>query len=289
METSELIRKIRKIDIITARKVAESLAGSVFKGRGVEFAEVRAYQPGDDIRFIDWNVTARTGELFTKSFTEERELAVNLVVDVSGSLRVGADRPKREYAAEVAALLAYSAVANGDRVGLILHTDRIEKVIPPRKGRRHALRIIRELLTHEPVGRGTDLGLALDTLNRLNRRRSVSFVVSDFLGSFHGFLPRARVAARRHDLIPVVVRDGLERRLPPSGLVKVADAEQGQVFWIDAGSRSARERFERIIEGESAALRGLFKELQVDPIRLQSGDDAVRPLVRYFARRRLRR
>ena len=292
MQAAELVRKIRKIDIITSRKVAETLAGgyhSVFKGRGVEFAEVRPYQPGDDIRFIDWNVTARTGEMFTKNFTEERELVVNLLVDLSATQDVGAARPKREFTAEVAALLAHSAIANGDRVGLILFTDRVEKIIPPRKGRRHALRIIRDLLGFTPVGKGTDVGLAVETLNRMSTRRSVAFVISDFLSGLETFQRPARVASRRHDLIPVVIRDPLERALPPAGLVRVVDAERGVPLWVDAGNAAVRARFAQVVEQEQLALGKMFRDLQTEAIRLVNGHDAARPIVRYFALRQARR
>ncbi len=292
MLPGEIIRKVRKIDIVTSRKVSESLAGgyhSVFKGRGVEFAEVRPYQPGDDVRFIDWNVTARTGELFSKRFTEERELVVNLLVDVSGSQRFGSARHKQEFVAEVAALLAYSAIANGDRVGLILFTDRVEKVIPARKGRRHVLRLIRELLGYEPQGRGTDLAVALETLNRLHTRRSVSFVISDFLGDLSGVGRPARVAVRRHDLIPVVVRDRLESVLPPEGLVRLVDAESGRTVWIDAGNARARRQFTEAVSKEAQALQRMFTDLRVEPIHLTNGDDPVRPIVRFFGLRQARR
>jgi uncharacterized protein (DUF58 family) len=292
MQPADIVRKIRKIDIITARKVAESLAGgyhSVFKGRGVEFAEVRPYQPGDDIRFIDWNVTARTGELFTKSFTEERELMVNLLVDASASQRMGTGQAKREFTAEIAALLAHSAIANGDRVGLMLFTDRVERILPPRKGRRHALRIIRELLGYEPKGRGTDIGAAIELLNRMTTRRSVTFVLSDYLDGMHNFLKPARVASQKHDLIPVVIRDPLESRLPPAGLVRVVDAEQDTEFWIDAGHRGAREVFARMVEDEMIGLRRTFRELRMEPILLENGADSLRPLIRYFALRKGRK
>jgi uncharacterized protein (DUF58 family) len=292
LNASELVRKIRKIDIVTSRKVAESLAGgyhSVFKGRGIEFAEVRPYQPGDDVRFIDWNVTARTGELFTKNFTEERELLVNLLVDVSGSQSVGARQTKREYTAEIGALLAYSAIANGDRVGLVLFSDQVEKVIPPRKGRRHALRIIRELLGFEPAHKGTNVGVAVDTLNRLSTRRSVSFILSDFLSGLEGFVKPARVAARKHDLIPVVIRDPLERSLPPRGLIRVVDAERGGEFLVDAANPTVRTRFAAMVEQEASGLNQVFRELRVEPIRLINGQDPVSPLVRYFALRQAKR
>lgn len=292
MLAGELVRKIRKIEIITSRKVSESLSGSyhsVFKGRGVEFAEVRPYQPGDDIRFIDWNVTARTGEMFTKNFSEERELVVNLLVDVSASQNMGSDRAKREFTAEIGALLAYSAITNGDRVGLILFTDRVEKVIPPRKGRRHVLRIIRELLGFEPVGKRTNIGAALDMLNRISTRRSVTFLLSDFLSGLETFTPPARVAARKHDLIPVVVRDPLERVLPPHGLVRVVDAERGGEYVIDAGSRAVQRRFAQSVEFEQAGLNRMFRELRIEPVRLVSGQDAVAPILKFFAMRQLRR
>lgn len=291
MQASDLIRKVRKIDIITARKVAESLAGSyhsVFKGRGVEFAEVRPYQPGDDVRFIDWNVTARTGDLHTKNFTEERELLVNLVVDVSASLQAGSGSSKREAVAETCALLAYSAIANGDRAGLILFSDRIEKVLPPRKGRRHGLRIIRELLAHEPRGQGTDLALALNTLNRLSKR-SVTFFVSDFLHGFAGFERAVAMAARKHDLIPVVLRDRSERVLPTVGLVRLLDAESRQAVWVDAASVGVRERFRLSAARQEDEVRGMFRKARVVPVQIENGDDAVTPFVRYFAQRHVRR
>jgi uncharacterized protein (DUF58 family) len=292
MLASELVRKVRKIDIITSRKVAESLSGgyhSVFKGRGVEFAEVRPYQPGDDIRFIDWNVTARTGEMFTKSFTEERELVVNLLVDLSASQGTGRSQTKRDFTAEIGALLAYSAIANGDRVGLILFTDQVEKVIPPRKGKRHVLRIIRELLGFEPTGKGTNIGAAVETLNRLSTRRSVSFLLSDFLSGLETLSQPAKVAARRHDLIPVVIRDPLERTLPSAGLVRVVDAERGTEMVVDASSRVVRERFQRIVEQEQAGLNRMFRDLRIEPIRLVNGEDTIKPLLRYFALRQARR
>ncbi len=289
MQASDLVRKIRKIDITTSRKVAETLAGgyhSVFKGRGVEFAEVRPYQPGDDIH---WNVTARTGDLFTKNFTEERELVVNLLVDVSASQKPGSVRAKREFSAEVGALLAYSAIANNDKVGLILFSDRVEKVLPPRKGKRHVLRIIRELLAFEPKGTGTDIGLAVDTLNRLGSRRSVSFIVSDFLSGLSAFKQPAQVAARKHDLIPIVIRDPMEYRLPPGGLVRLVDAERGEELVLDMSNRATRAAFEATVEAETVGLDRLFRELRVSPVRLTNGSDPTGPLVRYFAMRGSRR
>ena len=227
MLTREQLKAVRKIQIRTSHLVSDLFAGeyhSVFKGRGMEFAEVRQYQPGDEVRTIDWNVTARTGEPYVKRFTEERELTVMLLVDASGSTRFGSVRQfKQELAAEIAALLAFSAITNNDKVGLVIFTDRIELAVPPRKGTRHVLRVIREILNHVPRGRGTDIPLALDHLEKVVRRRSVAFVLSDFLAPD---LPRPlRVANRRHDLVAVVLEDPRELTLPDVGMLALEDAE----------------------------------------------------------------
>ena len=292
MIPSEIIRKVRKIDIVTSRKVSEGLSGgyhSIFKGRGVEFDEVRPYQPGDEIRFIDWNLMARTGELFTKRFTEERELVVNLLVDVSGSLDIGRERAKREFTTEVAALLAYSAIANNDRVGLILFSDRVEKMVPPRRGRRHVMRLIRELLTFEPAHKGTNLAAAVEKLNQLRSRRSVTFLLSDFMGKRQPMVTPGRIAARRHDLIPIVIRDELERTLPEAGLIHLVDAESGRTHWVDTSSRRIREEFTAAVQRDEQELDRLFADLRVSPVSLGSGDDPVLTLTRYFGQRKTRR
>jgi uncharacterized protein (DUF58 family) len=226
MIPKEILKKIRRLQIVTNRVVSDVFAGeylSVFKGRGMEFNEVREYQPGDEERDIDWNVTARMGRPFVKKFVEERELTVMLLVDASASSRFGTrDRFKSELAAELCAVLAFSAIRNKDRVGLVIFTDRIEKFVPPGKGSRHVLRVIREVLYFRPQGRGTDISLALDYLNRVIRRRSVVFLVSDFLAA--GFERALRVSARRHDLVALLVRDPREEELPPAGLVRLEDA-----------------------------------------------------------------
>src|SRR4051812_988786 len=221
MFPKELIRRIRKLEITTRKVVADMLAGqyhSVFKGRGMAFSEVRPYQPGDEIRVIDWNVTARMNDAYVKVFTEERELTVMLAVDVSASKDFGSrGRPKAEIAAEVAAQLAFSAIANNDRVGLVLFSDRVEKVVAPKKGRKHVLRVVTEILTAAPHGRGTDLALGLEYVTHLSRKRAVTFVISDFLAT--GYERKLRIAAQRHDLVPVVIADPLESAFPNLGLV----------------------------------------------------------------------
>ena len=226
----EILKKVRHIEIATKGLVNEVFSGeyhSVFKGRGMTFAEVREYQYGDDIRSIDWNVTARAGTPFVKIYEEERELTVVLVVDVSASGNFGTqERMKGEVAVELSAVLAFSAIKNHDKIGLILFSDRIEKFVPPRKGRRHVLRVLRELLFHKPEGRGTDIGGALEYLSRVVPRRSVVFLVSDFLGT--GFSRPLSVAGRRHDLIAVRMRDPRESEIPPVGLVEMEDPETGE-------------------------------------------------------------
>ena len=226
----EILKKVRRIEISTRGLVNDVFSGeyhSVFKGQGMTFSEVREYQYGDDIRSIDWNVTARTGAPFVKIFEEERELTVMLVVDVSASGNFGTrERIKGEVAVELSAVLAFSAIKNNDKIGLILFSDRIEKFVPPRKGRRHVLRVLRELLYHRPEGRGTDIGGALEYLSRVVPRRAVVFLVSDFMGT--GFLRPLSVAGRRHDLIAVRMKDTRESELPPMGLVEMEDPETGQ-------------------------------------------------------------
>src|SRR5439155_3278749 len=245
---AELIRKIRRIEITTRRAVLDTLAGgyhSVFKGRGMAFSEVRPYQPGDEIRSIDWNVTARMGEPFVKVFAEERELTALIAVDRSASQDAGlAKQSKAEVAAEIAALLVFSALENGDRAGLLLFTDRVERFVPPRRGRKHGLRLISEALAFRRRGRGTDVALALRDVTRLLRRRAVVFVVSDFLAS--DYEAALAVCARRHDVIPVVVSDPVEDELPAealSGLWPVADSETGATVWVDLSDAHTRAAY----------------------------------------------
>jgi len=283
----EILRKVRRIEIRTRRIVDETLAGgyhSVFKGRGMEFSEVREYQVGDDVRTIDWNVTSRMGHPYVKKYVEERELTVLLAVDVSGSSRFGSTAQARsEVVAEICALLAFAAARNNDRVGLLLFSEGIEKYVPPRKGRRHVLRVLREVLYHEPAGRGTNIALALETVRRLQRRRAVVFVLSDFLAE--GFERPLRLASRFHDLVALVVRDPREASLPAVGLVGLEDAETGECLVVDTSQAGLRERFRQAAEARAARLELLFKKLAVDAVELWTDRAYDRPLVRFFARR----
>lgn len=284
MIPAELIKKIRRIQIRTSRIVNEMLAGqyhSAFKGRGIEFEEVRPYQVGDDVRTIDWNVTARAGEPYIKLFREERELSVRLLVDLSASQGLGTHfQTKRDLVAELAASLAFAAIQNNDRVGLTLFTDGIEKTFSPSKGTRHGLRLIREILYTQPVGQGTDLGLALQHLDRVAKRRNVVFVVSDFLD--RGYDRNLKIAARRHDIIPVVVSDRREHSIPNVGLIRFRDAETGQSIVLDTASRRNRLLFEQQAARLSAERDALFRKLDLDAIHLSTGEDFVEPLKRFF-------
>jgi uncharacterized protein (DUF58 family) len=290
MLTSDLIKKIRKIEITTSRAVNDVMAGqyhSVFKGRGMAFDEVRPYQPGDDIRVIDWNVTARMNDLYVKQFIEERELTVMLLVDASGSLAFGTrERFKSELAAEITGLLAFSAIKNNDRVGLIMFTDRIERFVPPKKGAKHVLRVISEVLSFVPRGRKTDIAAALEFLSRVTKRKSVTFLLSDFLAS--GYEPALKVAHRRHDLVSIVLRDPLERRLPDVGIAAFEDAESGEVILFDTTSRRAREKVADAMETLWQEQRKRFKQHRIDFVELSTDQDYVRPLVMFFKRRAAR-
>ncbi|MFQ5877132.1 MAG: DUF58 domain-containing protein [Acidobacteriota bacterium] len=287
MLPAEILRKVRRIEIRTHRLVNESLAGeyhSVFKGRGMEFAEVREYQFGDDVRTIDWNVTSRMGHPFVKRYVEERELTVILLVDFSASGEFGTRRQfKREIAAEICALLAFSAIQNNDRVGLIAFTDRIETFLRPRKGKEHALRVIREVLYFEPAGRGTDIAAALQTLIRTITKRSVVFLVSDFLGD--GYAQPLRVAARKHDVIAVPITDPREEALPPIGLIDLEDAETGERLLVDSSDRRAREGFRGGAAERRAARESLFRSTGIDALELFTDRPYDVPLVRFFHRR----
>jgi len=291
MIPAEILKKVRRIQIVTAALVQDVFAGqyhSAFKGRGMEFEEVREYQPGDDVRTIDWNVTARTGRPFVKNYREERELTVLLVVDVSGSHEFGTrEQRKRDLVAELGATLAFSAIQNNDKVGLILFTDRIEQFVPPRKGVRHALRVVRELLYHEPAGRRTDIGAALEYLSRVLRRRAVVFLISDFLSP--SFLGPLQIVRHRHDVIPVLVRDEREACLPPVRYVELFDPETGEQLLLDTSSRAFRERFARHVDARREALLADLRRLRLDAIQVATGASFVDPLRRFFHRRERRR
>jgi len=299
MDRRALLQRIRRIEISTRRAVQDRLQGqyhSVFKGRGMAFSEVRAYAPGDEVRSVDWNVTARTGHLHVKRFEEERELTVVILCDLSGSTDFGSrERTKAEVAAEIAALLAFSAVANGDRVGLVLFTDRVERFVPPRKGRRHALRLLSEILQFRPEGRGTSLGAPLEFLRRALKRSAVAFLLSDFLeGPAPGagddaafpFERALRIAARKHDLVPIRLADRLERELPAAGLAWIEDPETGETVRIDLSDRRARRRWEAALRAEEERLRRLFARLDLDAAVVSADDaDYVTPLAAFFQAR----
>jgi len=287
----ELVKRIRRIQIRTSHIVDDMLGGqyhSAFKGRGIEFEEVRPYQVGDDVRTIDWNVTARSGSPFVKLFREERELTVMLLVDLSASEGLGTHyQTKRELITELGATLAFSAIKNNDKVGLHLFTDDIEKVVPASKGSRHVLRVIRELLYCQPIGRGTDLSRAVEHLNKTVKRRSVVFMISDFQD--RGYEQALKVAKRRHDVIPIVVADQREFSVPNIGMVELRDAETGQVAWLDTSSRRQRRLYEaRATKAAQERDRALTK-LGMDPIRVYTGEDLVEPLRKFFHRRENKR
>jgi uncharacterized protein (DUF58 family) len=295
MLSPEIRRKIRSIEIRTSRIVSDVLAGqyrSAFKGRGMEFEEVRPYLYGDDVRSIDWNVSARVGEPHVKIFREERELTVILAVDLSGSLSFGTRAElKRELVAEVAATLAFSAIRSNDRVGMLLFTDRTEEFVPPKKGLRHVLRIVRDLLAFEPKGKGTDVARALDELSTSLSKRSVVCVVSDFLAPA-GAAPWERALGRlrrRHDVIPIAVSDPRERELPDVGIVELEDLETGELRAFDTGSRAVREAWRRVADERIATRDRLLRRARTEPLALETGCDFAPLLRAYFARRESRR
>ena len=290
MLTREQLRAVRKIQIRTSHLVSDLFAGqyqSVFKGRGMEFAEVRLYQPGDDIRTIDWNVTARTGVAHVKRYAEERELTVMLLVDASASTRFASVRQlKSALAAELAAVLAFSAITNNDKVGLVIFSDRIELALPPRKGTHHVLRVIREVLSCRPQGRGTDIAGALEHLAHVAKRRCVVFVVSDFLD------PRCRtaltIAARRHDVIAVVLDDPREAALPDVGLVELEELETGDRYVVDTGDRRVREAFVREAAETRRVRDRLLRSADVDAIPVTTDRSYTEALLRFFRMRERR-
>jgi len=299
-DARELLRRVRRIELATRRAVEDRLAGqyhSVFKGRGMAFSDVRAYAPGDEVRAIDWNVTARTGQLHVKRFVEERELTVVLLVDASASADFGSrERTKAEVTAEIAALVAFSAVSNGDRVGLVLFTDRVERFVPPRKGRRHALRLVSEVLRFRPEGRRTSIRAALEFLRRALRRRTVAFLVSDFLEPAPPggagpedplpFERALRIAARRHEVVPVRLADRLEAELPDAGLALLEDPETGRALRVDLSDRRVRARFAAAAEEEDERLRRAFARLELDSVTVRAdAADHVAPLVAFFRAR----
>lgn len=286
MLTAETLQKIRRIDLRTRRLVDETFAGayhSIFKGRGIEFDAVRPYEPGDDVRDIDWNVTARTGTPFIKRYVEERELTVMLALDISASSFFGTQtRQKRDTAVELGAVLAYSAIRNQDRVGLLLFTDQVELYVAPHKGRNHVLRLIRDLMAAQPGHTGTDLSLGLRTVNRLLKRRAIVFLMSDFLASGESYAQDLLQTARRHDLIGVVLSDPLEAAWPKASLVALRDAETGETAWGDTASLAWRENFMRSARRFREARDTVLSQAQVDRIDVPTNGDYVMALTRFF-------
>jgi len=290
MLTKELLKQVRQIEIRTKGLVNQVFSGeyhSVFKGRGMEFSEVREYQFGDDIRNIDWNVTARFGHPYIKVFEEERELTVILMVDLSGSLMFGSvSKTKQRIAAELTAILAFSALKNNDKVGLILFTDNIEKFVPPRKGRKHVLRIIREVLSFEPEGKATNLKGALEYMNNTIKKKSIAFLLSDFMDE--GYEKILRIVGRKHDLIGIVLDDRREKEIPNIGLVKLADAETGAERWIDTSSKRVRSQMISDRKEKEKMRNSIFTRSGLDRIEVTTSSNYIQPLVQFFRRREKR-
>ncbi|MGY8787280.1 MAG: DUF58 domain-containing protein [Fidelibacterota bacterium] len=286
----QILQKVKQIEIRTRGLVNDLFGGeyhSIFKGRGMTFSEVREYQPGDDIRLIDWNVTARTGSPFIKVFEEERELTVYLLVDISASGEFGSGQQlKREIGAEIAAVLGFSAIKNNDKVGLILFSDKIEKYVVPKKGKTHVLRVIRELLYTEPEQSGTSLKNALDYLLKVAKRKSVVFIISDFLDQ--NYWPSLKVVNRKHDLIGIQLYDPAETDIPDMGLAKVEDPETGESFWVDTSSKAARNRLRKDIQNRHEKFKKETRKIGFDLIPVATNQDFVEPLMSFFKKREKR-
>jgi uncharacterized protein (DUF58 family) len=287
MLTKDLLQKVKRIEIRTNRLVNEALGGeyhSVFKGRGMEFDEVREYQYGDEVRSIDWNVSARMGHLYVKRYVEERELTVMLALDLSASGAFGTVRRfKNELAAELAALLAFSAIKNNDRVGALIFTDVVEKFISPKKGTKHVLRVVREVLAYEPVGRGTSIEAALKYLNNVVSKKCVLFLISDFLDD--DYEQALRVANQRHDLIAFPIDDPRQRELPNVGILKLLDPESGQVYWIDTHSTRLREDYRRMAKDLVDLRTRIFQRNRIDFVNISTAQPYDIPLVKFFRER----
>ena len=287
MLTKELLKQVRQIEIKTKGLVNQVFSGeyhSVFKGRGMEFSEVREYQFGDDIRNIDWNVTARFSHPFIKIFEEERELTVILLVDLSGSLLFGTvEKTKQQIAAELSAVLAFSAMKNNDKVGLILFTDKIEKFVPPRKGKTHVLRLVREVLSFEPKGKTTNLKSALEYMNNAIKKKSIVFLISDFMDS--GYEKILRIVGKKHDLVGIVINDRREFQLPKIGLVKLTDSETGQERWLDTSDSKVQRTIKEVKQKIIQKRKSLFLSSRLDSIEINTGENYVKPLVQFFRTR----
>jgi len=287
VETTELLRRVRKIEIKTRGLSNHIFAGeyhSAFKGRGMAFSEVREYQYGDDIRNIDWNVTARFNHPYIKVFEEERELTVMMLIDISGSRDFGSSqRLKKALYAELAAVISFSATQNNDKVGAILFTDKVEKFIPPKKGRQHILRVIRELIEFEPQNKGTNVAEGLRYLTNAIKKRSIAFVISDFLSP--DFSDALKIANRKHDLVALRIFDRRETEIPPIGLIQVKDAETDQLAWVDTSDKKVREKYSLWWEFKQNSLNDLFLRSGVDNVMIRTDEDYVKPLIKLFKHR----
>ena len=297
MLTKDLLKKVRQIEIRTRGLVNQVFSGeyhSVFKGRGMEFSEVREYTIGDDIRSIDWNVTARFGHPYIKIFEEERELTVILLVDLSGSQNFGTSyATKQQIAAEISAILAFSALKNNDKVGLILFTDKIEKFIPPKKSKSHSLRIIREVLSFEPTGKGTSISGALEFMNSAVKKRSIVFLISDFMETAQGGTGREyekilRIVGKKHDLVGIVLSDPREKEIPPIGLTRFVDPETGKELVIDTSNASFRKWYQRKREEFEKQRKSIFLSSRLDTVFINTKESYIRPLVNFFRAREKR-
>lgn len=288
METSELLKKVRKVEIKTRGLSNQLFSGeyhTAFKGRGMTFSEVREYQAGDDIRSIDWNVTARFNNTYVKVFEEEREMTVMLLVDVSASGEFGTQKQlKQELITELCAVLAFSAIQNNDKIGVIFFTDKIEKFIPPKKGKSHILRIIRDLIEFKPEHKKTDIQQALKYLTNVIKKRSIAFVISDFM-SDNNFIDALKIANKKHDLVALRIYDHREMELPDIGLVKVMDAETGVLKWIDSSDKNVRIHFYASAKKQEAYLKEIFIKSGVDSADINTADSYIKPLMNLFKRR----
>jgi len=291
MIPKEILKKIRRIQITTSRIVTDVFAGqyqSVFKGRGMEFDEVRQYQPGDEIRSIDWNVTARMGHPYVKKFTEERELTVMILLDMSGSSYFGTvNNLKAQLAAEISSVLAFSAIKNNDKVGLIAFTDRIEKFIPPRKGVQHVLRVVREALYFKPKGKGTDIPQAIEYLNRVTKRKAVVFIISDFYAS--NYKKSLSISNKRHDIVAVTITDPKEINLPNIGIVKFDDPEGGKSYFVDTSSKNIRKKFDESALLKFSQRKKIFSSVSIDSIDVRTDSPYTKELAMFFKMRERRR
>jgi uncharacterized protein (DUF58 family) len=288
LTTTEILKKVRELEIKSKKLTSDLFTGeyhSAFKGKGMSFREVREYAPGDDIRFIDWNVSARFGHPYSKVFEEERELTVMMLIDVSASSLFGTvNATKKEYATEMAAVLAFSVVNNADKIGAILYSDKIEKYIPPKKGKQQALFILQQLLSVTPARKGTALSTALRYFNNTTRQKSVGFVLSDFLDT--GYQDMLRIAAKKHDIIGIKLYDKMDQHLPNVGLMRIEDAESGQQQWVDTGSKLVRHEYEKEFFRVTDYCNDIFKRSGADLLHIRTDEDYVRVLQRFFISRR---